>query len=57
MRIRILCTSFQKLRGKKFEWGQALSHEANIFEIHEHVEFGDVWHVKIALGFCAARNV
>ena len=48
---------FQKIRGKNFERAQALSHGAKIFKIHENVEFGDVWHVKIALGSCVARNL
>ena len=49
--------SFQKIRGEKFERISGLAHEAKILKIHENVEFGDVWHVKIALGSCAARNV
>ena len=49
--------SFQKICGEKFEQLSDLAHEAKILKIHENVEFRDVWHVKIALGSCAARNV
>ena len=49
--------SFQKIHCEKFELASGLGDEVKILKIHENVEFGDVWHVKIALGSCAARNV